>query len=137
MTLLFAVGCTFTAFAQQYQFLTLRTTQGSEQSFPSTGLKITFSGGQAHFTSQGATTSLSLEDLSSMQFTPTATSISSLGGDDNVNVFIENGTLHVNGITKATPTVVSLDGRNVGTDNLSRGLYLVRIGSKTYKVWSK
>ena len=66
MGMLFASGLFLTAQAQQYDFLTLRTATGSEQSFAANGLKITFSGGQAHFTSLGKTTSLALADLASM-----------------------------------------------------------------------
>jgi hypothetical protein len=137
MGMLFASGLFLTAQAQQYDFLTLRTATGSEQSFAANGLKITFSGGQAHFTSQGKTTSLALADLASMQFAATATSIASLSGESAVAVTIENGNVVVKNSRNAVVSVTGLDGRTYGLTNLPRGIYLVRVGSQTFKAWSK
>ena len=137
MGMLFASGLFLTAQAQQYDFLTLRTATGSEQSFAANGLKITFSGGQAHFTSQGKTTSLALADLASMQFAATATSISSFSGESAVAVTIENGNVVVKNSRNAAVSVTGLDGRTYGLTNLPRGIYLVRVGSQTFKAWSK
>ena len=135
--ILFAASLTLPVEAQQYDFLTFRTTAGSEQSFAASGLKITFSDGKALVSSQGNTVSLPLTELSSMQFTATATSIASPLTQPAVSVSIENGAVIVKGAPGAAVSVASLDGRTLGTKNLPRGLYLVRVGSKTFKVWSK
>lgn len=135
--MLLAFGLFLTVHAQQYDFLTLRTAAGSEQSFAANGLKITFSDGKAHFVSQGKAATFSLADLASMQFTATATSIASLTLGNAVSVTIEGGNVVVKNGNGAAVSVTGLDGRSYGLTNLPRGIYLVRVGSQTFKAWSK
>ena len=72
-----------------------------------------------------------------MQFAATATSISSLSGESAVAVTIENGNVVVKNSRNAAVSVTGLDGRTYGQTNLPRGIYLVRVGSQTFKAWSK
>lgn len=72
-----------------------------------------------------------------MQFTATATGIATLNEAQPVSVAINGGRVVVSNAKDATVSVTTLDGRTVGTTNLPRGLYLVRVGSQTFKVWAK
>ena len=112
-------------FAGDYDYLTVQKTDGSQVSFTSAGLTITFSGGNLVATQNGTSTSLTLTDLSKMFFSSSPTGI------ENVET-----------TTKVKATVYSIDGVKIGTfDNaailgsqLKKGVYIVKANGKTSKI---
>jgi hypothetical protein len=115
-------------FAGDYDYLTVQKTDGSQVSFTSTGLTITFSGGNLVATQNGTSTNLTLTDLSKMFFASSPTGI------ENVET------------TAATKAIVySIDGVKIGTfDNaatlgsqLKKGVYIVKANGKTTKITVK
>lgn len=55
--------------------------------------------------------------------------------EDLTEVTVSNGSINVSGASQIN--VYTLDGRNVGNDNLAKGIYVVRADGKTFKVFVK
>ena len=65
-------SATLTAHAEGYPFLTVQHSDGSQQSFASSGLVITFNDGNMVVSQNGTKTTLALSDLSKMFFSNTS-----------------------------------------------------------------
>lgn len=135
--LLFALTAVLGTTAQSLDYLTFRTADGTEQSLTAVGLKLTFSDGQLVATGNGETTTFSLTDLSSMFFSQTATSIAGITDANATKVDIVNGQLKVTAPAGSRISVHSLDGRQANSNNLPKGVYLVRVNNQTLKVLSE
>ena len=74
IVLLFAImaSVTLSAHAEGYPFLTVQHSDGSQQSFASSGLVITFNDGNMVVSQNGTKTTLALSDLSKMFFSTTS-----------------------------------------------------------------
>lgn len=135
--LLFALTAVLGTTAQSLDYLTFRTADGTEQSLTAVGLKLTFSDGQLVATGNGETTTFSLTDLSSMFFSQTATSIAGITDANATKVDIVNGQLKVTAPAGSRISIHSLDGRQANSNNLPKGVYLVRVNNQTFKVLSE
>lgn len=126
-----------TACAQQQDYLTFRTASGAERSLPAVGLKMTFADGRLTAVSSAGQVVFALTELSSMYFSSTPTGIAAAGLPDAATVTVENGRLRVNAPAGTPVRVFGADGREVRSDALGRGLYIVRVGDKNYKVMAQ
>lgn len=102
------------AHAEGYPFLTVQNSDGSQQSFASSGLVITFSDGNMVVSQNGTKTTLALSDLSKMFFSTT----SGIQQMENGELKMEN-----------TP-VYDLSGRKIinqssSLKTLPKGIYIV------------
>ena len=105
---------TLSAHAEGYPFLTVQHSDGSQQSFASSGLVITFSDGNMVVSQNGTKTTLALSDLSKMFFSTT----SGIQQMENGELKMEN-----------TP-VYDLSGRKIinqssSLKTLPKGIYIV------------
>lgn len=128
-----------TASAQSYEYLTFQQTNGNEFSMNIDHLKITFADGNMIATDGTKTQSVALTDMNKMFFslTPTAINTPTLAANKQVAASIVNGQLHVTAPAGSQVRVFTLDGRQVGTNHLTHGSYLVRINNLTLKVLAK
>lgn len=113
-----------TAARADYSYLTFVTTDGTETSFAASGLKITFSDGQAVVTTAEGTTTFTLVDLSEMYFSDVISSVT--GVNTAADAEIES--------------VYDMSGRLVasGLEGLGRGVYIVKYkGGETAKMLVK
>lgn len=131
---LFAAG---SACAQQQDFLTFRTASGAEKSLPAVGLKITFEGGRLIAVNGAEQATFALTELKSMFFASTPTGIAAPGASAGWSVSIAGGRLQTDAPAGTPVRVFSADGREVQPAGLGKGLYIVRIGDKTYKVMAQ
>ena len=128
LTLSLVVAVTLTANASNYDYLTVQKSDGTAVSFPSSGLTITFSGGNMIVTQSGTPTTLPLSTLSKMFF-----------GDRNVSS-IQAATQE-----KASVEVFDLQGRRIAAQmrmadvntQLPKGVYIVKKGNTSVKVTVK
>ena len=104
-----------------YPYLVFETADGTKTSVAVTDGTITIADGQ--LTMGGQTFSLS--DLSKMYFSTTTTGIANVNVDDNsfVDVYDLNGR-----------KVLSNSQLSILNSQLSKGIYIVKSGSKTYKI---
>ena len=104
-----------------YPYLVFETADGTKTSVAVTDGTITIADGQ--LTMGGQTFSLS--DLSKMYFSTTTTGIANVNVDDNsfVDVYDLNGR-----------KVLSNSQFSILNSQLSKGIYIVKSGSKTYKI---
>ena len=105
---------TLSAHAEGYPFLTVQHSDGSQQSFASSGLVITFNDGNMVVSQNGTKTTLALSDLSKMFFSTT----SGIQQMENGELKMEN-----------TP-VYDLSGRKIinqsaSLKTLPKGIYIV------------
>jgi len=119
---------TVAAQADDYNYLTVQQSDGTEQSFTASGLTITFSGTQMQVTQSGSTTAFTLADLNKMYFAESATGIES----------IESENADGQGATQ----VYDLQGRRVNNQQLQngqqpKGIYVVKSKGTTQKVTVK
>ena len=104
--------------AGDYDYLTVQKADGTEQSFTSLGLKITFSGSNMLVTQDGTTTTFALADLNKMFFSAESTGIEELEAD---------------ALTQKATAVYDLQGRKVAdniqlstlSSHLPKGIYIV------------
>ncbi|MGM9693656.1 MAG: hypothetical protein ACI3YC_01425 [Alloprevotella sp.] len=119
--------------AQSYDYLTLRQTDGSETSFSSDKLKITFNNGMMTLNNGVQSASVALSEVGKMYFASAPTSISTVFCKGNVVPAIRNGRLSVP--SGAAVQVYSADGRSLSPDAaFTPGIYLVKVNGKTFKV---
>lgn len=121
------------AIAQQPPYLTFRSTDGTERSIPTKGLKITFPDGTMRAVAGTNEVVYALTDLQAMFLTaqPTAIASAVVGGDA---LRIENGKVQWPAGIKAG-VVYTLDGRMVdASGTLSRGVYVVQWNGRTLKM---
>ena len=118
MLLTMLVG-TVTAQAEDYTYLTFETTDGAKASVSVEGLTLSISGTTLTVGSQ----SFTLTNLSKMYFSNT---------DETTTGISEE--LRVNSEEFATATFYDLSGKMVDKSQLSKGVYIVKTNSRTYKM---
>lgn len=136
LLLIIATASLFVAKAQSFDYLTVRTMEGSEQSFALDQLKLTFADGKVVATSHGETTTFDFANLDFMFFTADPTAIESAPGEA-FSVSIIGGNLQTNAPTDSDIRIYTPDGKRVGQSGLNRGVYLVRINGRTFKTISR
>lgn len=135
--LLMALGAV-SASAQSYNYLTLQQTGGNEQSLAISGLKITFSDGNLVATNGSQTATIPLEKMQKMYFSSTPTGISTVSDEQTASAVIENGKLVVNAPDSCAVQVYGVDGRQLSPNaTFNRGVYVVRVGGKTFKLLAR
>ena len=104
-----------------YPYLVFETADGTKTSVAVTEMTITIADGQLSVGGQ----TFSLSDLSKMYFSTTTTGIANVNVDDNsfVDVYDLNGR-----------KVLSNSQLSILNSQLSKGIYIVKSGSKTYKI---
>lgn len=113
--------------ADDYAYLAFENGDGTTQTLPADGLKITYADGKIVAVSSNGSQTFTLSDLYKMYFANTSTAISDLSADTA-------GTSAV--------TVYTISGIQVGhyaslataRANLKAGLYLVKQQQKTFKI---
>ena len=130
------MGFSLCGFAQSYDYLTLRTADGTEKSIGIDGLRITFADGKLLAANGKEETQIALADMACMFFATAPTAIESLTAADaaGLRVQISGGRLLTNAPAGSDIRVYSLDGRLAPTQGLSSGAYLVRVNGRTFKV---
>ncbi len=111
---------TLTAQAGEYTYLTFETTDGAKASVSVEGLTLSISG----TTLTAGTQTFTLSNLSKMYFSNT---------DESSTTGISEE-LRVNSEEYATATFYDLYGKVVDRSQLSKGVYIVKTKSKTYKM---
>lgn len=132
-----AFAATLGAAAQSRDYLTFRKADGTEQSLPAVGLKLTFADGQVKAVNGQQSATFALADLRTMFFAQTATGITAAGQTATAAPVIVGGRLVTNAPAGSRVSVFTADGRRADADNLPRGLYIVRIDGQTHKVMSR
>lgn len=123
-----------TAMADSYDYLTFRTADGAEQSITAVGTKIVFTDGNLVATNGSTTITKSLSDMSAMYFAATASGIADVT-TDAVSASIIDGRLSVTAPAGPAVSLYTADGRQLSTSShLDRGVYVVRVGSQTFKL---
>ena len=104
-----------------YPYLVFETADGTKTSVAVTEMTITIADGQLSVGGQ----TFSLSDLSKMYFSTTTTGIANVNVDDNsfVDVYDLNGR-----------KVLSNSQLSILNSQLPKGIYIVKSGSKTYKI---
>lgn len=128
--------CSLPVAAQQLDYLTFRAVDGTEQSLPLDGLKITFEGQQLHAVSQGERLTYALPQLAVMFFAETATGIESVTAARD-ELAIVNGQVCLKGCPVDNVQIYNLAGFQVANRSLSHGIYLVKVEGRTYKLLAK
>lgn len=132
-------GVALTAAADN-DYMVFQKTNGEEFSLNVDHLKITFADGAMNATDGTNSISVALSEMNKMYFSATpATGIeqTTTAAIGKVSATIENGQLHVAAPVGSRVSVYSLDGRQVGTQHLEKGTYLVRIDNTTLKVLAR
>ena len=114
---------TYASYADDYTYpyLVFETADGTKTSVVVTEMTITIADGQLSVGGQ----TFSLSDLSKMYFSTTTTGIANVNVDDNsfVDVYDLNGR-----------KVLSNSQLSILNSQLPKGIYIVKSGSKTYKI---
>lgn len=132
-------GVSLTAAADN-DYMMFQKTNGEEFSLSVDHLKITFANGAMNATDGTKSVSVALTEMNKMYFSATPTTgiaQTTAATTDAVSATIENGELHVTAPAGSRVSVYSLDGRQVGTQHLTKGTYLVRINQTTLKVLAR
>ncbi len=132
-------GVSLTAAADN-DYMMFQKTNGEEFSLSVDHLKITFANGAMNATDGTKSVSVALTEMNKMYFSATPTTgiaHATAATTDAVSATIENGELHVTAPAGSRVSVYSLDGRQVGTQHLTKGTYLVRINQTTLKVLAR
>ncbi len=136
LLLLFLLMPALSMMAQSWDYITFRTADGTERSMTAVGTTITFKDGKIVAANGSDTISWNLADLSSMFFSAQATGIKS-AQTQPIAVAIVNGQLQVTAPTGSRVSVYTADGRLASGNNLTKGLYIVRVNQQTFKVLAK
>jgi hypothetical protein len=110
-----------------YGYLTFQKSDGVEQSVSVEGLKMTFSSGQVVVSSGSSTATFNLSDLSKMYFSDTATGIETVSADASGDATVQAWTL--SGVSLG-----SFSSLSEARQKLSKGVYIVKQGEKTFKI---
>lgn len=132
-------GVALTAAADN-DYMVFQKTSGEEFSLNVDHLKITFANGTMNATDGTKSFSVALTEMNKMFFSATPTTgiaQATMAATEEVSATIENGQLHVTAPMGSRVSVYSLDGRQVGTNHLAKGTYLVRINNTTLKVLAR
>ena len=147
LSLLF-VGCAAVGAAQNVDYLTFRTADGTEQSLSVDGLKITFAEGKLVARNAVATVSYDLATLSSMFFAAQPTALEGLVAQQQ-GAQVRGGLLYVNAPAGTQVLLYAIDGRLLAADvkqssaeeqvgaRLSAGTYIVKVGNQSYKLLAR
>jgi len=109
-----------TAQAEDYTYLTFETTDGAKASVSVEGLTLSISG----TTLTAGTQSFTLSNLSKMYFSNTdESSTTGIETIENSQLTIDNST-----------DIYDLQGHKVTKEQMSKGVYIVKTKSKTYKM---
>lgn len=108
-----------------YPYLVFTTADGSQTAVQVDGLQMSFNDGVLTASNGQQTVTIQVEDLTEMHFAET-----------NVVTSIESET-SVGESGKARVQLFDLSGRRVQTGGLSRGVYVMKEGSKTAKICVK
>lgn len=111
--------------ADDYNYLNIATTDGTETSLSVSNLKITYSNGMLVATNGDGTQSFTLTDVSKMYFSSTSTGISELG------TVSEDGAVTV--YTVAGVKLGVFENVDEAQRQLKSGIYLFKSKSKTFK----
>lgn len=146
LSLLAALFVATTLSAQRLDYLTLRLTNGEEHSMNiATGATLTFSANTFVGQASGQQLQLPLADLATLFFAAEPTGIEDLSAAV-VSARLSSNALIVTAPAGSTVSVYTLDGRLVTTLQkgvsgserfsipLSSGVYVIRIGQKTFKL---
>ena len=113
-----------TALADDYNFLTIESSDGNKDSLPALVLKLTFTDDELVATSGTATTTFDLSTLSVLRF-----SLSDDSEDAAIGAVDSSGD-----ITPSTADAIfDLNGRRVAEANLKKGVYILKKGNRTVK----
>ena len=107
-----------TAQADSYTYLTFETTDGAKASVSVEGLTLSISG----TTLTAGTQSFTLTNLSKMYFS-TSDETSTTGISEVMKADVDE-----------TTEIYDLQGHKVSTDQMRRGVYIVKTKSRTYKM---
>jgi hypothetical protein len=142
------VGCAAAGVAQNVDYLTFRTADGTEQSLAIDGLKITFAEGKLVATNAVETVSYDLATLSSMFFAAQPTALETLAAGQQ-GARVRGGLLYVNAPAATQVQLYAIDGRLLAADvkqtsveeqigaRLSAGTYIVKVGNQSYKLLAR
>lgn len=134
LSLLLAAGAT-NASAQEYKYFTFQQQEGQMQSLSIENLKIVFDNGKLVATNNLESISIPLANMQTMYFNTEATGIENASTGHRLDVRIADGKLRTNAPEGSSIRVFSPDGKLIpASANLSKGIYLVRINDRTYKV---
>ena len=133
------MGFSLCGFAQSYDYLTLRTADGTEKSLGIDGLRITFADGKLNADNGRESASVPLADMSCMFFSLQTTGIGSQASlsDASLQVRIVGGRLITNAPAGSSIRVYGVDGRQVSTARLAAGTYIVNINGRTFKLLAR
>ena len=147
MAAMMAVGTT--AMADDYAYLTVNQESG-ETSFAISNIsKITFDATNMIVAlSDGTTQELPLAGLNKMFFTAESTGIATATNKQS-QIRLIDGTLHVSAPRGAVVTLYNIEGKTVRTvtsqgddtqlnvNGLTKGVYIVKVGTETKKIMNK
>lgn len=122
MILFAAMGA---ASAQSYSYLTLKGTDGSEESFSLSKIKLTFQNSQMTIANADGDRTFKLENINLMRFDATPTGIQTVELSDGYR-------------SEGPDAVYTIDGRRLqgaSPNNLPRGLYIVRQNDHSKKIY--
>lgn len=119
-----------TAWADDYPYLTFRTSNGEEVSVATSSLVITFENGNMVATTDGTPLTISLADLSKMFFSADATGIDEVTTKDG----LENADEPVEVFTLTGISVGKYENLNQAKSTLQKGIYVVKGSSQTLKI---
>lgn len=124
--------------AQSYEYLTFQETDGNEASLAIDNLKLTFENGTLLAQNGSEQVSYAISALHKMYFSATPTGIATISDQATTpSVTIKNGQLLVEGAADQPVSIYSLDGRQVASQGLSSGVYIVRVGNQAFKVLAR
>lgn len=145
LTLLCVLVMAYAAGAQTYSYLTIRQSDGTEQSLALSGLKLTFSNGSLQATNGTESATFAIAGLSSMYFATEATGLQAVLAPDAAATW-QGGTLSVDAPAGSHVEVYTLSGQRVATyrkatngaeklgSRLPQGIYVVRVNGKSLKL---
>lgn len=127
-----------TASAQNYDYLILQQADGKVQGIATDGLKLTFENGNLVADNGKDSKSVPLGNMKRLYFTSDITAVGSVTADEGrIDVSVTDGKLHVNAPEGSKVNVYSLDGRQVPAEKLPKGVYVVRVNDKAFKVLAR
>lgn len=139
LTLFLAAGATALWADSDYDYLVFALQDGTESSLPSENLTIKFPDGKFVATDGKTTFTAPLSEMSRMYFSSTPAGIAAVSTEgDGVSARIVDGRLRVNAPQGTSVRLYRADGAAVSADaRLDAGVYVAKVGSRTFKVLAK
>lgn len=135
--------------ADEYAYLTIGDTSGEQSIELSNISKITFDDTNMRIhLSNGTTESIALEGLSRMFFSDGSTGVVTMMGRQPA-IRLVGGTIHVNAPRDTAVTLYSIGGKTlksvtttsedaqINVSSLTKGIYIVKVGSEAKKIMNK